>query len=348
MMRRATLRLLGALSFMSFAPAAGADGSPSVQVETIMPVRGRLPDVVVAFGTAGPALDGTMTVSLQSQGRVSRFMVTAGEAVIAGQPLLDFAVSQAALGSFRQAETALSTARIERGRLEQLRVQQLATKDQVTQAEKAIADAQNQLDTLTRSGAGKADLTIKAPFDGVVSSIPIVQGDTVAPGAPMMTLMRADGLVVTVGIEPSARARVKRAAPATITPLTGGGPPVAGKVVRIDGLLNPKTHLVDADIATGAHLLPGAAFRASITVGDFSGFIVPRDSVSTDSSGAHCFQVVGGKARRVAVTVVGSNDESSVVVGPIAPAQPLVIVGNHQLADGMAVRVAPAASTGSP
>jgi multidrug efflux pump subunit AcrA (membrane-fusion protein) len=77
-----------------------------------------------------------MTISLQSQGRVLQFDVTPGEAVKAGQPLLEFGVSESALGSDRQAETALQTAKVERARIAQLLRQQLATKDQLTQADK--------------------------------------------------------------------------------------------------------------------------------------------------------------------------------------------------------------------
>jgi membrane fusion protein, multidrug efflux system len=280
-----------------------------------------------------------MTISLQSQGRVLQFDVTQGEAVKAGQPLLEFSVSESALGSYRQAETALQTAKVERVRIAQLLRQQLATKDQLTQADKAIADAETTLDTLKKSGSDQPNLTIKAPFDGVVSTIPVAQGDTIAPGAPMMTLMRVDGLVVTVGIEPAQRFRLKRGDPAILQPLTSGGAPESGTLVRIDGLLNPKTHLIDADVATSARLLPGAAFMAQITVGQFDGFIVPRDVVLSDAEGAYLFQTDAGKAHRVVVTIVGNTGDQSAVIGAIDPAKPIVLQGNYQLEDGMEVRL---------
>lgn len=330
---------------LAMAGQVRADEAASVLVVTAPPQRGSLPDVVVAYGTATPALDSSMTISLQSQGRVTRFLVTPGEAISAGQALLEFEVSQSALGTYQQAVTALAAAKADRARLVQLRADQLVTKDQVTQADKVIADAQTTLDTLTRSGADKPNVTIRAPFDGVVSTTPIAQGDTIAPGAPMMTLMRADGLVVTVGIEPSQRLRARIGDKATLTPLMNGGAPADGKLIRIDGLLNPKTHFVDADVATKAHLLPGAAFRASITVGRFAGYLVPRDAVLTDSAGSYVFQVADMKARRVNVTIVGSNDAQSAIDGSIDAVQPIVVQGNYQLSDGMAVRFAPSTTT---
>lgn len=347
---RAILLLLAPLVTLALMPTSAAKQG-SVLVTTMMPCKGSLPDIVTAYGTAGPAVDSRMTISLQSQGRVLRFDVTPGEAVKAGQPLLEFNVSESALGSYRQAEIALQAAKVERSRAAQLFKQQLATKDQLTQADKAIADAQTTLDSLEKSSSGRPNLTIKAPFDGFVSTIPVTQGDTIAPGAPMMTLVRADGLVVKVGIEPVQRFRMKLGIPVTLQPLTSGDALASGTLIRIDGRLNPATHLVDADVATPARLLPGAAFKAQITAGHFDGFVVPRDTVLSDAGGTFLFQIERGKARRVAVTIVGSTDEKSAVSGPIDPAKPIVLLGNYQLEDGMDVRLdgtkTPAAGPGA-
>ena len=50
-----------------------------------------VPDLVTAYGTAAPALDGGMTLSLQQDGRVLAIAVTPGETVHAGERLLDLA-----------------------------------------------------------------------------------------------------------------------------------------------------------------------------------------------------------------------------------------------------------------
>jgi membrane fusion protein, multidrug efflux system len=323
---------------LALSPASVAEEG-SVFVTTMAPHQGSLPDIIAAYGTAGPALDSSMTISLQSQGQVLRFDVTLGEAVKAGQSLLEFGVSESALGSERQAETALQTAQLERARIARLLRQQLATKDQLTQADKAVADAETTLDTLKKSGSSQPNLTIKAPFDGVVSAILVAQGDTIALGAPMITLMRVDGLVVSIGIEPAQRFRLKRGSPVMLLPMTSGDAPASGTLVRIGALLNPRTHFIDADVAPSTRLLPGAAFMAQITVGQFDGFIVPRDAVLSDAEGAYLFQTDGGKAHRVGVTIVGSTGDQSAVTGPIDPAKPIVLQGNYQLEDGMEVRL---------
>jgi len=61
-----------------------ADDAASVAVQTEAPREGTVPDIVTAYGSAAPALDGGMTLSLQQDGRVLAIAVTPGETVHTG------------------------------------------------------------------------------------------------------------------------------------------------------------------------------------------------------------------------------------------------------------------------
>jgi membrane fusion protein, multidrug efflux system len=320
-------------------PQAPAVATPSVLVSTQTPVRGSIPDVITAYGTALPAVNGGMTLSVQSDGRVLQLFVTPGEAVHAGQRLLDFEISAVARSNYEQALSGLKLASDERTRIARLLSQQLATRDQLAKADKAVSDAQAALRALEREYGGKPRQTLVAPFDGVVSSIPVAQGARVQPAIALVTLTRTDGLVVTVGVEPAQRQRLQLGQPARLEALgSSPEPALAGKLVRIDHVLNPTTRLVDADVAVSGTLLQGEAFRARIELGRIEGWLVPHDAVLSDTQGAYLFQVAGGKAVRVAVKLLGSNGTTSVVAGPVDPHRLLVTQGNYQLSDGMAVR----------
>jgi RND family efflux transporter MFP subunit len=326
-------RLTLALILILFARVACADDKSSVEVQTELPQAGVVPDLMIAYGTAMPALDGGMTLSLQQEGRVLAIAVTPGETVRAGERLLDFGASAAAVSIYQQAISSLNTALQQRSHTAQLLAQQLATRDQLAQADKAAADAQATLDALRREGADRPMQTLKAPFDGIIATIPVVQGDRVQPGATLMTVTRLDGLVVTIGIEPAGRARVHSGETVHLTPIAGGAG-LNGQVVRIDGVLNPKTRLVDADVSVPpGSVISGAAFRAAITVGELKGWIVPHDAVLTGASGSYLFQVDGAVAAQVAVTVLGSAGADDVVQGPLDPQRPVVVQGNYQLSD---------------
>lgn len=297
---------------------------------------------MTAYGSAAPALDGGMTLSIQQEGRVLALAVTPGGTVHAGQRLLDFGASAAAVATYQQAISALNEARQQRSHTAELLKQQLATRAQLAQADKAVADAQATLDALRREGADRPSQTLTAPFDGIVATIPVAQGDRVPLGAPLMTITRLDGLVVTVGIEPGIRTSIHPGEAVHLTPLAGGAA-LHGQILRVDGMLNPRTRLVDADVSVPpGSVISGAAFRADITVGELKGWIVRHDALLNDASGTYLFQVVGTTAARVDVKVAGAAGADDVVQGPLDPTRPVVVEGNYQLSDKTPVRMSDA------
>lgn len=320
------------------AGAAEEEVKGSVLVETQPTKQGTIADTLAAYGTAVPAINGGMTMSVQAEGRVMHIAVTPGEAVQKGQTLMEFHLSAAASSTYAQAVTALKTAKEEQVRITRLLSQQLATRDQKALADKAAADAQAALDALERETGGKPQQTLVAPFDGVVAAIPVNQGDRVAAGAALVTITRSNGLVVTCGVEPSEVKRLKLGQTVRIKPLSGDAEAIEGKLSRIDKSLNPKTRLVDADVVVDDELIQGQAFRAQIEVGELKGWIVPRDAVLDDDEGTYVFQVAGDKAKRIKVKRIGNDDENAAVEGPLDPKLEVVAVGNYQLEDGGAVR----------
>lgn len=330
---------IGLFLLLAVHPAWAADSS--VLVTTVSPQRGSLPDLVATFGTAAPAFDGGMTLSLPQDGRVLAIAITPGEQVRAGETLIEFGASAATSGAYQQAGTALTLALTQRAHAAQLLSQQLATRDQVAQADKAVSDARSALDLLTAQGANRPRSTLKAPFDGIVATVPVTQGQRVASGTALLTLIRLDGLVVTVGVEPARRGKVRPGQAVRLQRL-GGGPELAGKVLRVDGMLNPKTRLIDCDVGVEAgSVMSGEAFQADIIVGTFTGWVMPRDAVQVDDKGAHIFQVANGKAVQVEVTVLGAQDQTYVVDGPVESRDPIVVQGVAQLSASAAVRQAP-------
>lgn len=335
----ARFRCYAALALLCFCNAEGAEeASGTVLVGTQTPRFGTMADIVTAFGAAVRAPDGGMTLSLPADSRVMRIAVNAGEAVQRGQALMSLRLSAAAASTYAQAASAVKLAKLEQERYARLLSQQLATRDQVAQAEKALGDAEAALAALDAEQGGQPDQVIAAPFAGVVGSIPVSQGDRVAAGAALITLTRAGGLVVTAGVEPAERGRIKAGQHVHLTPLSRGVPATHGTVVRVARMLNPKTRLLDVDVAPVGELLQGEAFQADIEAAQLKGWLVPRDAVLRDDEGDHLFQVQDGKAQRVAVRRLGGDGDISVVDGPLDAKRPLVISGNYQLSDGAAVR----------
>ncbi len=336
--------------FIGVCPAwAQPAETASVLVATIVPHRGAVPDTVTAYGTAVPGPGATTTLSIQHEGQVQELFAGPGIPVRTGAKLLTFSAAPATVLAYDQAVAALNLARQERAHTAQLLAQQLATRSQLAQSDKAVADAGAALAAQRREGGGTAVQTLTVPFDGIVTAVLIKPGDRVAAGAPLLTLARGNGVVVSVGAEPSQRAKLRPGQAVTLKPLDGGGP-VKGTVRQVDAMLDPTTRQIGVaiDVAPGS-VLSGASFRADIVVGQFQGWPVPRDAVLSDGKGAHVFQVVSGKAHRVDVQIVGTFGQTTMVEGAIEPKRPLVTEGNYQLTDDEFVREQPAnaASTAS-
>ncbi len=295
---------------------------------------------MTVYGAAAPATGTLQTLSLKQPARVEAILVAPGALVKGGQRLLAYSLDPASVGAYRQATAALTLAQAQEAHANQLFAQQIATRDQVAQAEASLRSAQANLAALAQQGAGVPAGGVSAPFDGVVVSIPVAAGDQAPAGAPLITVARGVGLVITAGFDPSAAARLRVGQAATVQSLSGGQA-APGRVLRVSGALNPRTRLLDADIGVpGGGLILGDAFRAAVTVGQVAGWIAPHASVLNDGQRDYVFQVSGGKARRVNVSLIRSAGDVDVIQGPLDPRLPLVANGAYQLENGAQVRTA--------
>lgn len=321
-------------------PAAESTPTPTVLVTTTPARQDTEARTIEAFGEATPASNGVVTLSVQQPGQVTAIATVAGAAVRAGQPILRFTVAPSARSAYRQAVDALNAATSQRATTAQLLTQQLATRDQLVQADKAVADARTALAALRSEGAGVGETVLRAPFAGIVATLPVAPGDRTQPGQALATIARASGLIVTVGVDPAHRGDLRVDAPVTLTRLDGGGAPIAGRVRRIDAMLNPRTRQIDVDIAYPAGtILSGEALRVAIETGRASGWRVPHRAVVIDADGhAQVFQLHGGKAKTVPVTVVVDDAADDLVSGDLAAGAPVIVDGAYQLADGDPVR----------
>lgn len=321
---------------------AAAAGAPSVLVRTEPLRKHTITQTLVGYGTLAPDTSGTINVNLPRPGRITALEVSPGQVVSKGARLLEFRTAAGAALGYRQAENALTFARSELARSEQLAAQKLATGSQLAAARKALADAEAALEAQRRLGTGTASEPVTAPFDGVVVSIGAALGDRIAAGTAVLKLARLSGLRVRLGIEPSDSFAVRSGMPVRLSPVFDARRQVEAHVAAVHGMVNPQTQLVDVvvKIASG-DLLPGMRVRGEIRLASKSGWAVPRSAVLRDGGGDYLFQVKDGVAHRIAVQVESDGDKLLGIRGATLDAALKVVVqGNYELSDGMAVREA--------
>jgi membrane fusion protein (multidrug efflux system) len=339
----AGLGCLGCLGCHGAPSAAAAPGAPSALVQTQPLTQRTLTDSLTAFGevTTGQVV----AISFPRAGQVSRLLAVAAQRVKRGTPLATLASDPNAKLAYTQAVSAVDFARGELRRNQELFALQLATQSQVDASRKALQDAQANLAAQRELGGDVGQATVRAPFDGVVTAVTVAQGDRIQPGAAILQLGHTDVLRVRLGIEPDDFHLVKVGMPVTLSPVDDRTRSVAAAVAESQGLVDPKTQLVDAlaEVPAGgaSFLVPGMHVRAVIKVGQHLSWAVPRQAVLTDANGAYVFQVAGSKAHRVNVTAGDESQGMVAISGGIDPRLPVVVLGNYELQEGMPVRQGP-------
>ena len=336
---------LGFLGSRGPAPAAAQESNAkgdakAIQVNVMDPKRGSIPELISAYGTATQPSSAIVTQSLQRDGQVTNIFVEVGDQVKMGDPLVEFGASPAAVVLYEGAKTTKSLAERSLARQQQLFKQQLITKDDLENAEKAVSDAQMQIDMYEKIGSVKPDETLTAEFDGIVSEIDVSKGDRISAGAPLLKLARTDHVILSVGVNLSDLDKVKPDLPVHLASLSPDRKPSDAKVKRIGASISMATRQVPVfiDLPEGT-ALAGENFKAGIEVGKYQGWVVPTDSVGTNlNKSRFIWQIDNGKAKQIAVNVIGAVGKNSVVEGEeISSQNSIILNGKYQLNEGDAV-----------
>src|SRR5258708_39123400 len=158
-----------------------APPEPSVAIETTAPRRQTLTDYVIGFGTVTTSENAMVDIAFLHAGQVSLLHVRSGEAVRAGQALIELTADPSALLSFERAQAALDFAKQDLARTQALVTQHLATNAQLAAARKALEDATAALATERQLGNDRRVEVASAPFDGYIASLAVAAGDRLQP-----------------------------------------------------------------------------------------------------------------------------------------------------------------------
>ncbi len=153
------------------------------------------------------------TLSAQVPGAVVALTVQVGERVQAGQVLLRIdarSADQGAAASEAQvqaARAALDVATREYTRQQKLREKQYISQGALDQAEAQFKSTRAQVAAqLAQAGAARTQTglhTVRAPYAGVVSEVPVQLGDMAMPGRALVTLYDPGALRVTAAVPQS-------------------------------------------------------------------------------------------------------------------------------------------------
>ncbi len=334
-----TAALLWAITSVASRSAEQSEDS-SVLVQVTKLQKGSLPKIITVFGKVEVSAAMRRDVNAPVTAIVEAIFVKPGQTVNAGAALIRLGPTPETAAAYKKAVSALNNARGLVERTQALLTEHLATRQQLADAQKAVADAQDSLAALAAEGANTPQ-TLSAPYDGAVTNVSANLGAIVSPGSALVTIARTNELVLRAGATPDQAQQIQKGDTANVVAL-GGGDGGTGTVLLRGSIVDPNSGLVPVEIGLpGNNLLPGQAAEARIGTGRVRGYVVPHQAILATESGApYVVQVKDMIAHEVAVSVLLSTGGKDVISGALDPEADLALAGNYQLKDGMKVRVA--------
>lgn len=316
---------------------------PTVLIQTGQVTSQMVSETLTAYGEVQPDADHIQCLSLRHAGLVNRVWVQPGQRVKNGDRLVETATAPEVRMQYLQAQNAVNYAGDELARQQRLFKEQLATRSQVDAARKALQDAETSLKALQQQGQGKKSELLTAPMDGIVIQINVSRGQQVRADTTAVLIAAEHHLIVRFGVEPDDLPAIKMNAPVQLSSVFAPDRTrLTSRVRNVHAMINPATRLVNVTVPIPGgkedHLVLGTLMVGRIQLAAHQALTVPRSAVREDSRGAYLFRLQDGRARRVAVTAGEEQDDWIEVKGDLQAGETIIISGNYELRDGMAVR----------
>jgi multidrug efflux system membrane fusion protein len=326
------------------------------RVETINPVQ--LPVYAALPGTVVSA--DRVDVASRLTGYVYDLDVYEGQSVKKGRLL--FAVDptdvkaeiRQAMAGLDKANAALEDARDNYERFKNLYQEQSATKQQYQEYEKgykvALGSYKAAEAALATARSQLKYAEVRAPFDGLVVSKLMDNGQLTAPGNPVLVLENPHHLQVQVQVDDQTFASLKLGQE---MPVQFEGPnfkvqTLSGTVERLVAAANPitHTHLVKLGLPAGSSVWSGAYVLVSIPVGEQEAVIVPAGAIYDRAGITGVFVVTReGRAQFRMVTLGEHTPQGRVVLSGLFSGDRLIVSAKGALSNGAKILVEPESRT---
>ena len=315
------------------APRPAADAAPVIVANS-----SELPDTVTLELPGSGLAQRSVTLFPLVEGEVDRVLFRTGQAVAAGQLLVQLS------DRAEQLAVDLAAARLQTASLLARRLEATAGSGAVPEieVEQAVAVRRSAEIELAQARQALTERSVRAPFAGVMGIAGVERGDRVSPTTALTTLDDRRQLVVAFAVAEAHLNRLRLGQTITATHPAYPSQPFTGRVSEIDSQIDPvlRTVRVRATLPnTEDRLRTGMSFRVRLVFEGEARVSVPALALQFDREGAFVWAVREGKAQRVAARVVRRSGERVLVDSALASGEPVVVEGVQRLRPGRAVRV---------
>ena len=346
-----TIVLLAGLGFLKARQVKSAVQAASYQpppeaVTSTVAQRQDWPATMSVIGTM-EAVHG-VTVSADLPGSVARINFSSGQAVRAGDVLVELDTKQ------ERAQLASLEAQRNLARVQYTRTRQLVNEGVISRVEYDQATAQQKATeaNVAEIHATIQRKTIRAPFNGVLGIRKVNLGQYMAAGDAVVPLQALNPIYVNVGLPQQALSQVGVGRTLRVTSEDLPGRVFTGRVTAIDSVVDQATRniQVQATLPNPEHKLrPGMFVQVAVALGASRPVItLPASAISYAPYGDSVFIITDLKdkngatyrgVRQQFVKVEGSKGDQVAIVSGVKAGDEVVSSGVFKLRNGAAVQV---------
>lgn len=319
--------VIAVLGFMAYRQVAAkkAAAVESSATETAVIERSDLSMTVDASGSIVPRTE--IGLAFTTGGRVAETLITEGEQVETGQPLLRLD-TQDLEWQVEQARLSVSIAEYD---LSDMRDDYYEESDQVKRSKAKLEQAQV---SLQQAEWRLEQATLKAPINGIVTALFVEPGEMANSGQAVIILSDLANLDVDVNLDETDVARIEMGMMVVVTVDAFPGAEVSGEVIKI---------APTADVQSGVVLYPVTVrldpidlpLRSGMTVNVMftleerkDTLVVPFRAVETEGGQAYLTRVTVSGTERVAVTMGLITDTQIEILSGIEEGDVITVYAN--------------------
>jgi RND family efflux transporter MFP subunit len=311
-------------------------------VEVVPLTPASISQTVTAFGTIVAEPSSLRIQSVPFESRIKHIDVTAGQEVSPQGKTVQLEASADALLALQEAKAALDAAMRDLTQTKQRLKDHLATNQELSQAQQALDAAKLRHQSLIDRGVGQSH-QLSADVAGIVSKVNVQEGQIVPAGGALVEIAVGNRIEARLGVNEETVARLKVDQAVRLRRVDESpDSAIEGKVRLIGRRVDPATRLVEIRVTLppSAKLLLDSAIVGEITLASEAGFVVPRNAALPGEAGEFVlFTIHHDHARKHAVRLGLQQAGRVQVIGDdLKEGEPVVVVGNYSLEDGMKVQ----------
>ncbi|NNE23283.1 MAG: efflux RND transporter periplasmic adaptor subunit [Rhizobiales bacterium] len=291
-------------------------------------------ELIAAVGTARARR--SVMLHAQTDGIIVELAPKAGDRVNKGDTIVQLDAAKARL-AVQIATRRLQEARRLFNRSEFLKNRSVNSSAKVEDAKTVEERAELEL---LQAEEAQRDLSIQAPFDGIIGIPNVEVGERVTTTTPLVSLDMRDEVLVEFEVAEKYLSRISNGDPVSGRTPSYEDKKFAGRIEFIDSRVDPtsRTVKVRAVIPNRDDVLrPGMSFVVEVQLPGAEFAVVPELSLQWRKGESYVWIVRNGKAHKTPVRAVNRLNSTILVDGDVQPGQLVVVEGVQRLRPGRPV-----------